>query len=246
MIASIGISIFGLMIGRRIFAHFDQNQIFSSTTSQKLWNAFIYVHVLMFFLLQKSLAMHFCFELVSIFFPFSVYVYQDRTRRALFRDQAVPMLDILILQMRSGRTLREAIGNNSMNLIMIQFHINELNSLLQFGTDFSVSTTDPFFSRVANELLEIHRSQIKTLERLKAFRSRIKTEQDFRQRARQATLQVRLQAGVLLFLYLGLVTYISCCYPWARVQKYFLVSLFLFIAGLCALLLIPRRFKWKI
>lgn len=245
MITSIAISIFGLMIGRRIFVHFDQNQIFSPQTSQKLWIAFIYLHVLMFFLFQSHFILLWCYQILSSLLPVSVYLYQDWTRKVLFRKQVVPMLDVLVLQMRSGRTLREALENSSGNLASIQYYVKELNSLLQFGTGAHINSKDLYFSRIANELLAIHRTPVRSIERLKALRSRIRTEQDFRQRSQQATTQVKLQATVLSVLYAGLVSYVVCIYPWNQIEKYLVVSGFFFLLGLSLLLAIPRSFRWK-
>lgn len=246
MVTSIAISILGLVFGRRIFVHFDQNQIFNTTASQKLWIIFISLHVLMFFLFQESLLTLWSCEVAMMFLPLLVYVYQDWTRKMLFRSHVVPMLDILVLQMRSGRTLRESLGQCSANLVSIQLFIKELNSLLQFETGSAVASRDLFFSRVANELLEIHRTPIKSIERLRALRSRLKTEQDFRQRSKQMTTQVRLQAAVLLMLYLGLLSYLVWSYPWAQIERSIFASSFLFLAGLAVLLTIPRSFRWKI
>lgn len=246
MVIAAGISCFGLMIGRRMFTHLDQNHILDSKISKRTWIIFILIQLSLFIVVRDQNLVHWCLELGTLLLPMFTYIFQNLSRMAQFRCQLVPLFDHLILQMRSGRTLKDSLVASTEGFSQIQYYIFEILSLLQYETSSASPIHDKLFIRVTNELLEIHKTSFKSTERLKAFRNKLKTEQDFRQKSAQVTLQIRLQAVVLSVLYVGLLFYVLWSYRWSEVQFLVFLSLLLFLSGLILLLSIPKGFRWKV
>ena len=240
------IVIFGLMIGRRIFRQLDFNRIFDSKTSNVAWKVFILIQLFVFSFRFEMKIAFLSLEIGILLLPFVLMWAQEITRKRRFRRNLIPFLDFITLQMRTGRGVKDSIGASESLFDEIQYQISEISSVLHFESDQSCSDADPLLSLVCREFVDVSRTPYKAMERLKAFRHVLKTEQDFRHKKMQTTLQTRMQAAILGVLYIPLLFYVVIQYGFERTKAYMAISLLLFTCGSFVLIFISKRSKWKI
>ena len=79
-----------------------------------------------------------------------------------------------------------------------------------------------------------------------SYRANEKLKYYFRLKSRQMTVQVRIQAWILLLLYFALAGFQIFQEPRIVFQSFFWLSISALAVGTFLLFLIPRSFRWKV
>lgn len=241
------LSLFGLWIAHRTLLTCEQLQIFSSSLMIRT-RMFIFLTVVMSnFLFRDLIILLFAVNIVIFLSPWWVPPLIERHREQLLKKQFIPILDQLILTMKSGRGFRPSFQmclerNNQ----AIQYTLNEFLSALQYQKETKSLSQDPKISLFFHELALIDQSAHRPVDRLKALRRRLMIEKSFQQKSRQALLQVRFQSWIISGMYLLVLAYVIHDYGIKKYLGLILVSSILFAAGLITVQKMGRGYQWKI
>jgi hypothetical protein len=146
--------------------------------------------------------------------------------------------------LRSGNSIKEALKSSKNCFPGIEWHVSEILSAMEFrGRKFMRS--DHIFELAIETILSIGRSSSRVVDRLTAYRNKVRTETFFRQKSEQLCLQVRVQSIVLSLLYGALVIFDFLNFEFKSVITNFCYSFPLYGIGIVSIIQIPRSFKWK-
>jgi Flp pilus assembly protein TadB len=247
MLLSLFFSLFGLIIVFRMSELLIHHHFVPSTQRKNLL-LIAFVGEIALEVTLKTLPIAHWIVLFALFLtPGMLFQLQEMRRRDDFERKIVSFLDSLVVRLRSGQSLKESVQELGRNCSgPSRFYFQEISSLLHFSAVDRKNSKDRLFEETLGELLDVHKTTHRSVEKLKAFRRKIKTEQEFRQKSRQVTLQVKAQASVLGILFTALVFYTLHTYALVDVQKVLCISVGLFVFGVFVCFQILRRFKWTV
>jgi hypothetical protein len=178
---------------------------------------------------------------IKFFPPILRFILNRRLRSAL-----IPLLDAIILGVQSGKSFRSsfhaAVESQSG---WARNQLRELYSWL-ISSEQSHALKSALLADFMAEMIEIDRSQSRCADQLRAVRSHLKIQEDFRRRSGQLTQQIKMQAIIVTALYGGLLFFVIAQFGWREHQKLLLASLVLFLTGLFWIFNAGRRMKWKV
>ncbi|HRO66435.1 MAG TPA: hypothetical protein PL182_02600 [Pseudobdellovibrionaceae bacterium] len=159
-------------------------------------------------------------------------------------ENALELLDQVILSMKSGRSLR-----NSLQDAVRTFSKHEMSRVLQelvarmeHGGDFSKS--QPIAREILREIRLIDAKGTKMIAAFESFRSLVRTRFIFRRRSGQVTLQTRVQAGVSCLLFAPLLFFQLRSGNFSDVRT--VISVILFVVAQVWIHFLSRRHAWKV
>lgn len=241
------LSIIGFGIAFRTFRICETHQLIVENEANR-WRiiGFLVIFIIQF-LLRHNLVALWIIQFVIFLSPWWLVELLKSLREKKIAQERIPILDFLISNMRSGSSLRKSLLEYSNNgKSTVGEALKEFITCLQFKkswkTLFSKSELDFFFEEISVIDGITHRQ----VDRLKILRQRLKTERNFRRKSSQATIQIRMQAWVMSFMYVGMLTYICLEFGFWAHSKLILVSSSLFLVGLILVLNIGRKYSWKI
>ena len=241
------LSMFGLLVAHRTMSLCETLHLFSQTqlSSFRIFSFLTVVGIN--FLLRNNLTMLGGFNVVIFLSPWWCAHFIQRRRETLLKEQFVPILDNLILSMRAGRGFRQALQlcfekNSSTTQVILK----EFMSSLQYRKDMVGVTSDEQILLYFNELSQIDQSTHKPIERLRALRRRISMERNFRQKSRQALLQVRFQSWIISFMFLGLLIFVHHQFGLQKHGQLVLLTSGIFLIGLIWIQKAGRSYQWKL
>lgn len=247
MLMTFFLSVFGLVIGFRTSTFLVSNRFIPKRMHRSAVGFALVAMMACQFVLRHHQMALWILDVVLFLIPLMAFHLQEHLRRIDFRRNIVPILDSLIVQMRSGRTLRDSVQEiGHQHHGASAYYLGEVQSLLDFQVHHRQKSLDTFFEEILAELVEIHNSTHKSVDKMKALRRKLKTEQDFRQKSSQVTLQIRAQAFILTIVFVALMIFSLASYDFAANRKFYLLSSLLFLAGIYLNFQIPRRFRWKV
>lgn len=240
-------SIFGLWIAHRTLLVCEELQILSSKRMFRLRMFSFLTVVVCNFLFRDVIALLFILSAVIFMSPWWVPQLIEHQRERALKEQFIPILDHLILSMKSGKGFRPSfILCLERNNHSIQYTLNEFLSALQYQKETKSLSSDPKISFFFQELAYVDQSAHKPVDRLKALRRRLMIEKSFRQKSRQALLQVRFQSWIMTGMYLMILAYVQHDFGLKKHLSLILTSAFLFALGLYFVQKMGRSYKWKI
>lgn len=165
------------------------------------------------FLIMYALKCQKTVTLLFICFTLLIYQVHERWRNPIsawllrHRFSIEVVLEEIILQMRTGRGLRRSLREmqrsprwqDTVSQTFLQTAVKALSD----GPSGDQLKTCRHGREWIRELVRIDRTHHQALVALKAWRDRLRMERGFSARARQVTLQVRLQAGLGVLIYVG-------------------------------------------
>ena len=159
-------------------------------------------------------------------------------------ENALELLDQVILSMKSGRSLRNSLQEATRTFSKHEMSrvLQELVARLEHGGDFSESS--PIAREFLREIRLIEAKGTKMIAAFESFRSLVRTRFIFRRRSGQVTLQTRVQAGVSCLLFAPLLFF------QARSGTFFsartAISVALFVTAQVWIHFLSRRHTWKV
>ena len=240
------LSILGTLSGHHFCNHAHTLRVISSQTLARVQFFIVPTVVCFSFWARENVFRAFLLLIFLIFSPPFLMWTNHITRRKCFASLHLPFIDELLLKMRSGKSLREGLRELALQKnFQISRDLTELSPLLVMQGQNSELHLLPEAQELLKELMKWDRAQVKTIEKLKAYRFQIRQVEKFRQKSRQVTEQVKAQAIVCALLYVSLLIWTGIRSPSDLFSGAVIISMCLFLAGFCALIWIGRSFKWK-
>jgi hypothetical protein len=166
-------------------------------------------------------------------------------REKKFRQDFVDFLDRVILQVRSGHSFRNSLDvSNEKTAEPSHFKLEKIIEAVHFSQ--KVDTTNNFVREIFEEFSLVQHFPHKTLDRLCAFRRKIKIEDNFRRKSGRIVRQVRIQVTFLLVMYLGVLFFVVSRFGFLENSKIILWSIGLFVIGIAGFFYLGVNKKWKI
>lgn len=247
MLKSTFLTVLGLIIAHRTHVIGEKNNLFTNKFSTSRHVLVLFLQLMISFFLFEHVHLLF-FEIVVVFLtPLMMMKVTIIAREKRMRAHFVSLLDALLIRMRSGKSFRDAFTlqlNDSdplLRVLMSEFH----SSLI-----YKRPLDELFFQKDIREyfaeLAVIDEQNHRCVERLRAYRRKLKVKQDFRQKSRQALMQVHAQSGILALMYSLLLFVLILRGEVSRYLPIVIGSIVLFILGMGCLQLIGRGYRWKI
>lgn len=245
MFISTLILVFGLLFVLRIYYFNEQNRIFNN---QLLKNSLL---IIIFLTLSCSLFVvktYFLLWLTVFFATLALAVTIFVTihfRERKFRQDFVDFLDRVILQVRSGQSFYNALELASAKTSSSS-HL-KLQKIIE-AVHFSqkIETSNDFIREIHVEMSSVQLIPHKILDRLCAFRRKIKIEDDFRRRSGRIVRQTRIQISFLTVLYAAVLVFVLSKFGFSENSQIILWSAGLFSAGLVGFFILGVKKQWKI
>jgi Flp pilus assembly protein TadB len=241
------LSIFGLWIVHRTLRIGETLQIFSVENAIHI-RVFSFLTVVLFnFLLRDMIILLTTVNIVIFLSPWWVPMGIQRKREQLLKQHFIPILDQLILSMKTGKGFRSALQIClERTPHHIRFTLLEFLSALQYQKEITTLARDPQIRFFFAELALVDQSAHKPIDRMKALRRRLMMEKGFRQKSRQALLQVRFQSWIMAAMYILVLGYVQSDYGLRNLKSLVVISTTLFCLGLLVVQRMGRNYRWKI
>lgn len=246
MIVSFSISVLGFAILRhelrKFVFNFGLNTLILNFTSVVL---IVVTLIVTNFALENPIYLWVTFFLLIICCRFLPYLVRAFFENEMQKESLV-FLDKIILSISSGMSLKSSMDRSLEDMNgwrKRQFH--DLIRTLNLNQNFS-KITSPTLRNLLEEVAYVQSSQIKTLEQLQKLRRNLKMRLDLRHRSRQVALNMNIQAGFLVFVFIGVSFFSYSNYETSLFLKYLFPAVIWFIFGCIGLFYLQRNHKWKI
>ncbi|PIS10738.1 MAG: hypothetical protein COT73_07745 [Bdellovibrio sp. CG10_big_fil_rev_8_21_14_0_10_47_8] len=239
-------TIFGLLVAHRTLILIEGLHLVGKKNSQRINWAVLGGASVVFLSLHEHISWIFFLTMLIFFGPWMMAMLVQKNREKMVRTAMVPVLDHVVLSMRSGKGFRTALFLYSetapRHLSMI---LKDFLSSLQYQKHLKVSS-DRRIQFFFYELAQIDQCLHKPIDRLKALRHRLMIEDSFRRKSRQAVLQVKMQSGIITGLYLLLLVYVHYEFGLSQQRSLVFCSSGLFLLGFIWVHRIGKRYQWKL
>lgn len=241
------LSLFGLFVAHRTLSSCETLQLFSPQQLSSV-RIFSFLTVIVFnFALRNNLLLLGGWNIVIFLSPWCLAHVIQRRREMILKREIVPILDSLILSMKSGRAFRPSLMTYvEKSMTAVQITMKNFISSLQYRKNIQSLSSDPQIFFFLKELLDVDQATQRPVERLKALRRRIFLENNFRQKSRQALMQVKVQSTILSIMYVLLGLFVHFQFGLHQHRTVFFNSLILFIIGTLLLRKIGKNYRWKL
>ena len=244
------LSIFGFSSAYRTFNHFIARDLVDKVMMTKIGTAyFAIVLALIFFVPTSRFALWCALFLPLAILAFSLSAHVSRRSR-IFQSDALAVLSILILKMKSGRSFRSCLIEASNECDpRVRVKLSEIASVVAFSQqEKSHQTTlnDPFMRELIEEFRLIDQNPHASLRRLSVLREKIRVEDDFRRRSGQILARLRAQSLVMCALYAAVFIFMVMHFGFHANARALSFSAMLFLCGTAWMWLGGRRLKWKV
>lgn len=162
----------------------------------------------------------------------------------ILRNHLQTLLDRLILSMKAGRPLKISLREAARELSPpATARVSEI------ADRFELSGNEEGLTATAIEILRglrlAEKGSAKTVERLESWRHSVRLREEFRRRSGQVTLQIRVQAGISMSLFLPLLLWNLALGTSAAAIRCAIAG-FLFVLAQLWIHVSFRRFRWTI
>jgi len=241
------LSLFGLWVVHRTLRTGEVLQIFSAERTIQIRVFSFLTVVVLNFLLRDVISMLTALNIVIFLSPWWVPMWIQHKREQLLKQQFIPILDQLIMSMKTGKGFRPALQVcMERTTHHIRFTLVEFLSALQYQKEIKSLGNDRQIQLFFSELALVDQSAHKPVDRMRALRRRLTMEKSFRQKSRQALLQVRFQSWIITGMYLLVLGYVQADFGLKKHMGLVVASSSLFCTGLIIVQRMGRNYKWKI
>lgn len=175
-----------------------------------------------------------------------LFIYKNKNfkHRKLFRNQELQFVRSLILQISSGSSVIDAIEKELKKLDPL--FSTQIQCFVTFRQHFQAIKTSSLLIELEILLNNLINNPVNATEKLKSYENKLQIEHDFRHRSGQALLGVKIQAAIMLLIYICAFIYTITFYDFSKNQQIILISLTLFLTGFVWILLLGKKIKWKV
>jgi len=235
----------GLLFVHRMLMQLQQERIFATSTLTKIGTVFFLSLVLFAALMPMRFAMITICVLQAMFsFLMSAVA---RFRENHFKKSALAVIEEIVLSMKTGRSFRHAFEDAKRSCdAFTQQKLAEIMSLVAFSQQTETSVMSKFAKFLVEEFTHVDQKPYRSIQRLEILRTRLKMERNFRRRSGDAVKQVRLQALVLLILYICMFVAVSQHVQLVQYLSLLMTSMMLMLTGYVLMWWLVRSFRWKV
>ncbi len=239
------ILIFGLLFVLRIYIFNERNRIFDNQILKNSLTIIVFLTLLCCSMLFDRYFFAWIAVVVAILSIVVTIFVTAHFRERKFRQDFVDFIDRLILQVRSGSSFRNSLEvSNTKTPSSSRLKIEKIIEVVHFSQ--KIETSNAFVREIFEELSSVQRFPHKTLDRLCAFRRKIKIEDDFRRRSGRIVRQVRIQITFLFIMYVGVMIFVGMRFGFIENMKIILWSMALFAVGMAGFFYLGVKKQWKI
>lgn len=246
MLIAMLLFLFGTLTGIRISRQMLEQSIFSENLMTKIGTVYAFTVLAGSVFVTSSFQKLWMLIFGPQIFVLIYAIYLRKMREKSFRKYFRESLTNLILKMKTGKSLRQAlheIANESDPFMRRK--LSEIMEIVVFSQQKS-RPSDSFIAQVIRELCRADQNSHSSLRVLTTYRDRLRVEDEFRHKSGQVLSQIRFQALLMTGLYLAVLIFVSFQFGFQRNQKLIGISLLFFILGLAWIFLGGRRLKWKV
>jgi hypothetical protein len=169
---------------------------------------------------------------------------ERRREKQIAYQQVRDLVENIIFCMRAGRSFRTSLAESAAELQDGVLARQLKPWISAMGLHQRLPTAPDWWAQTAAELAATDTQAHRALNRMQAWRARLKFESDFRRRSGQVVTQVRLQALILTGLYLALLVFTLYRGEWRANCALIGASVALFTAGVILVFRMGKRIKW--
>lgn len=236
---------FGLMFAYRALESHVSQRFITKKLAIKLLFMIAIIQIFVIYIIPNSI-----FGILeAIFVPILIvrahFWLLVRYRERKFVDNFCHLLDLIVLEMRSGQSFRVSLLNvGQRQEPFIQQKLLILGESLRFSTKRDLGSR--FLNSIREEFLQIDANPHNSMGRLNTLRFKFRTLSDFRHKSGQAMQQSRAQAIVLIGLYFATLVFVWRNFRIWESPTLLLLSGILFLFGTAYMFFFVGRMKWKI
>lgn len=241
------ISVFGTLFAVRTY----QKELGQGILSQKFLKTWLACTLLVIFLAPILFFGH-NFAYWGLIFGLLMFlwvgiIFTKLQREQKFREELLNFIDRVLLQVQSGKSFRTSLQiANKFSPFGFKIKISQLTEAIVFSKDLDKNKSQgELIKEIFEEFKLVDAFPHKSLQRLAAFRRKLKIESEFRHKSSQKTRQIRLQTIILSFMYGASLFFVSHTFGFYQNQKIILISVLLFLAGTLLVFVVGRQ-KWRI
>lgn len=218
-------------------------------------DTYIFNSVLVFLFTSLLIATFFSFECpVLLWSLFLILMLLSQMMpyfaRSIFENEiqkeSLFFLDKIILGVSSGQSMKSAMDKALEDMTGWRRRLfTDLVRVLNLAQNIS-KIMSPALKNLAEEVEFIHTSQVKTFEQLQKLRRHIKLRLDLRHRSREVALNMNIQSGFLIFMFVCVCVFSFSNYETRLFLKYLFPAIFWFSFGCLGMFYLQRKHKWKI
>jgi hypothetical protein len=247
MLFALLISMLGFAFAFRTFTHFIAQDLFDSAFMTKIGTAYFAAVLILIFFVPTSRFSLWC----TLFFPLvilAIWLSARVSRRSrIFQREALGVLSILILKMKSGRSFRQSLSEAVSECDRdVRVKLSEIASVVAFSQQGKAAQSDPFVRELIEEFRLIDQQPHASLRRLTVLREKIRVEDEFRRRSGQVLARLRAQSLIMCVLYLCVFIFMVLHFGWRANSRALGASIMCFGCGAVWMWLGGRRLKWKV
>lgn len=247
MLFAFSCSILGFAFAIRTFTQFFARDLFDRAFMTKIGTAYLaFVIVAIFFVPHSRFAL-WC----TLFFPLvilAIALSARLSRRSrIFQSDALNLMTLIILKMKSGRSFRSALTETvAESDSSMRAKFSEIASVVAFSQQEKMAQSDPFVRELVDEFRLIDQQPHASLRRLTVFREKIRAEDEFRRRSGQILARLRAQSLVMCGLFGAVLIFMITRFGFQANLRIYLTSSALFLAGVAWMWMGGRRLVWKV
>jgi Flp pilus assembly protein TadB len=241
------LSIIGFGIVVRTLKTYELLHLFKEKDLKWMRNLSLLSIIFLNFIFRSHIVALWIIQFVIFLSPWWLVMLVQVYREKIIHDQMLPILDSMIIFMRSGASLRSSLdrcmesGRPSVTMALKQFRLS-----LEYRKNRQAMSDNPKIHLFFDEIQSVDELTHRQVERLRALRRRLLIESKFRQKSRQATIQVKAQAWIMAVMYLLLLLYICHEFGFWKNSGLIFLSSVVFLVGFLLVLKMGRSYQWKI
>lgn len=240
------ISVIGLFLHARILQIVFSQYKMQKTDLTKIGTGIFLCGIFLNVLFRESFFLQIGGQIFLAFGLFFVAWKISESRIRTVRQSFSLVLDEVILQMSSGKSFRDSMTQVCERQVgSLRIFLEDLVLSVVFSQQPKMWSNDLFFQEIVAEFQLIDRSNAKSLDRLRSFRKKIRTQLDFRRKSGQILSQIRTQSMVMSIFYLSLLVYVICSQGFAKNSQLILMSCLFFFLGSFWIYRIGKAYRWK-
>lgn len=242
--------LFGNFFALQVLRTSRNENLLSKNQMTKIGTGFFCVHLATLFVFYKNHNMVFCIIiLVPITLRFLIFYFYKRLD-IQFQSDFPGIVNLIVLQMKSGSGFRLAIKSAAEQCSGVSGHWLEqtLNFVVFSQQKLNIQSqyNKLFVIKLRSKFAKIDQEAHKTIEKLEALSRNTKILNEFRRRSGKIRAQIYFQLIVLVGMYLAVAAFVAHTFGFQKNILIFFTSFLLLALSCVWSFFIGRKIKWTI